>query len=30
MDHAVGRRSNDHDAQPKDTQILLMLKTSDP
>ena len=28
MNHAVGRRSNDHDAQPKGAQILLVLKTS--
>ena len=27
MNHAVRRRSNDHDAQPKGTQILLVLKT---
>ena len=28
MDHAVRRRSNDHDAQSKGSQILLVLKTS--
>ena len=28
MNHAVRRRSNDHDAQSKGTQILLVLKTS--
>ena len=27
MNHAVRRRSNDHDAQPKGTQILLVMKT---